>query len=122
MRNDTTEWAAEVGGVGRVAVVAGPVGEGDIREAVEVDIREAAEVEAVAVEANGIPKRRMPMARKFWNGSPEKPAGASLKSLRKSPSARSTTALSRNCVSSTTWVLPPIKTAHRPVIITSNCR
>jgi hypothetical protein len=33
-------------------------------------------------------------------------------------SARSTTALPRNCASSTTWVLRPIRTARPPAIIT----
>ena len=73
-------------------------------------------------EASGIPKSRAPMARKFWSGFPRKQVGVSSKSLRRKPSARSTTALSRNCEPSTAWAIHPIKTAWPPVTTTFNCR
>ncbi len=99
---------AAVVGLGAVAV--GPGAE-------EVDIPVAV---GVGAAASGVPKNRASMERRFWNGFPKKPAVVSLKFPRNRRWARSTTALSKNCERSTTWVLRPTKKVRPRDITTFN--
>src|SRR6202171_5131157 len=66
---------------------------------------EAWAVAAAEVVAGGVPGLRNPtsMARKFWSGSPRKPAAATLRFRASIPSSRSTHALRRSFETSTAW-------------------
>src|SRR5579862_9226386 len=69
---------------------------------------------AAAVDIVDIQKNRAPMEKKSSNKFPERPAAASLKLPKKSPSTRSTPPLTRNCAINTPWVTHLIKPTPLP--------